>query len=117
MLIAVAVVLVACGGALTVTHRNMLEWGPTLNAFMATNMDNANSYPDSLDEIDPMMREDLKDVDGWGNKILYRKLRIDKYNLISAGPDGEFGNDDDVVVENGALYPASEVYARSPFKK
>jgi hypothetical protein len=95
----------------------MLEWGPTLNGFMATNFAKANSYPDSLEEIEPAMREDLKDVDGWGNKILYRKLRIDKYNLISAGPDGEFGNDDDVIVENGALYPASEIYAKSPFKK
>ncbi len=117
VVLSIAVVLVACGGAITVTQRNMLEWGPVLNAFMAGNMQNANAYPDSLDEISPTMREELSDMDGWGNKILYRKVRIDKYHLISAGPDGEYGNDDDVIVENGALYTASEIYAKYPFKK
>jgi hypothetical protein len=84
---------------------------------MATNMANANAYPDSLDEVDPNLRSDLKVSDGWGNKLLYRKLAIDKYNLISAGPDGTFGNDDDIVLENGAFYEASKVYAEHPLKQ
>ncbi len=116
VVLTVTVVLTACGAA-TVTQRNMVEWGPVLNAFMATNFDNANSYPNSLDEINPTLRADLTDTDGWGNRILYRKLRIDKYNLISAGPDGQLGNDDDIILENGAFYPASKVYAEHPFKR
>ena len=114
---AVALVLTACGGAVTVTERNMLEWGPILNMYMATNMENANSYPETLDEIDPTLRAELSDTDGWGNKMLYRKLRIDLYNLISAGPDGEFGNDDDIVMENGALYAPSKVYGEHPLER
>jgi hypothetical protein len=113
-----ALVLAACaGGAITVTERNILEWGPVLNNFMATNMENANSFPESLNEIDPGIREHLSDRDGWGNKLLYRLLAIDRYNLISAGADGEFGNDDDIIMQNGGLYPAAEVYAKYPFKK
>jgi len=112
-----AAALLACGGARTVSERNMLEWGPVLNAFMATNMANANSYPESLEEVDPVFRQDLKDTDGWGNKLLYRLIRIDKYNLISAGADGEFGNEDDIILENGALYPPSKIYAEHPLER
>ena len=95
----------------------MLEWGPILNTYMATNMEQANAYPESLDEIDPRFRDELSDRDGWGNKMLYRKLRIDLYNMISAGPDGEFGNDDDIIMQNGALYEPSKVYGEWPLEK
>ena len=40
-----------------------------------------------------------------------------RVNLISAGPDGEFGNSDDIVLENGALYEADTIYAEHPIKK
>jgi hypothetical protein len=112
----IAVVLMACGGRAG-TERNMLEWGPVLNNFMATNMANANSYPDSLDELPPIIRNELKDTDGWGNKMLYRKLRIDLYDMISAGPDGEFGNDDDIIMRNGRLLTPADAYKEWPFKK
>ena len=49
-------------------------------------------------------------------RVGYRLLRIDKYNLISAGPDGEFGNEDDVMMENGALYDPTKIYAENPLK-
>ena len=58
----------------------------------------------------------LNPRDGWGNPLLYRLLRIDKYNLISAGPDGEFGNADDIVLENGALYDPMKIYSENPLK-
>lgn len=106
----------ACGGR-TVTERNMLEWCPILNTYMATNMEQANAFPDSLDDLPPMTRSELKTTDGWGNRILYRKLRIDLYNLISAGPDGQFGNDDDIVIQNGALYEPAKVYAEWPIRQ
>jgi hypothetical protein len=113
---AVAVAAVACGGAQTVTEKRMLEWGPILNIYMGTNMEGGNSYPQTLDEMPPELIGDLERCDGWGNEFLYRLLRIDKYNLISAGPDGEFGTEDDVVMENGALYEPMKVYAENPLK-
>jgi hypothetical protein len=116
VVMAIAVTAVACGGAQTVTEKRMLEWGPILNIYMGTNMEGGNSYPQSLDEVPPELAGELERRDGWGNDFLYRLLRIDKYNLISAGPDGEFGNEDDIVMENGALYDPMKIYAESPLK-
>ena len=116
VVLALAVVTVGCGGAQIVTEKRMLEWGPMLNLYMGTNMEGGNSFPESLDELPPEFAEDLKRSDGWGKPLLYRLLRIDKYNLISAGPDGEFGNVDDIVLENGALYDPMKIYAEYPLK-
>jgi hypothetical protein len=117
VVLALAVAAVACGGAQVVTEKRMVEWGPILNLYMGTNMEGGNSYPETLDELPPELRSDLKTRDGWGNPMLYRLLRIDKYNLISAGPDGEFGNADDIVLENGALYEPMKIYAEYPLKR
>lgn len=111
-----AIAAVGCGGPKIVTEKRILEWGPILNLYMGTNLDGANSFPKTLDEMPPELTGDLKRTDGWGSPFLYRLLRIDKYNLISAGPDGEFGNADDIVLENGALYEASKIYADKPLK-
>jgi hypothetical protein len=116
MLMTLAIVAVACGGARTVTEKRMLEWGPILNMYMGTNFQGGNSYPKTLDEMPPELTGELERRDGWGNPLLYRLLRIDKYNLISAGPDGEFGNEDDIVMENGALYDPMKIYAENPLK-
>jgi hypothetical protein len=116
ILMALTVIVVACGGGRAVTEKRMLEWGPILNMYMGTNFDGGNSYPEALEELPPEMRGDLKLEDGWGNRFLYRRLRIDKYNIISSGADGEFGNADDVVLENGALYDPMKIYAESPLK-
>jgi hypothetical protein len=112
----IAVATVACGGPRVLTEKRMLEWGHPINLYMGTNMEGGNSFPETLDELPPYLREGLKKTDGWGKPMLYRLLRIDKYNLISAGPDGEFGNADDIVMENGALYDASKIYAENPLK-
>lgn len=117
LLAALSLALVACGGAQTVTEKRMLEWGPVLNLFMGTNIQNANSYPDALEELPPAMRADLETTDGWGNRLLYRKLRIDLYDLISGGPDGRFGTEDDIVMKNGALYPPGPHYAEWPLDR
>ena len=114
--LSIAVVTIGCGGATMVTEKRMLEWGPILNLYMGTNMEGGNSYPENLDELPPDFAGDLKRSDGWGNPLLYRLLRIDKYNLISAGPDGEFGNTDDIVLENGALYDPMKIYSENPLK-
>ena len=112
----IALVATACGGAQAVTEKRMIEWGPILNLYMGSNFAGGNSYPEALEELPPEMTGDLKFTDGWGNRLLYRRLRVDKYNIISAGPDGEFGNSDDIVLENGALYDPMKIYAENPLK-
>ena len=116
VLVALAVVVIACGGGRAVTEKRMLEWGPILNMYMGTNFEGGNSYPEALEELSPEFREGLKFEDGWGNRFLYRRLRVDKYNIISAGPDGEFGNADDVVLENGLLTEPMTVYSKNPLE-
>lgn len=115
--LAVAIAVVGCGGPQVLTEKRMVEWGPMLNLYMGTNMEGGNSFPETLEEMPPDLTEGLKKTDGWGNPMLYRLLRVDKYNLISAGPDGEFGNADDIVLENGALYDAQSIYAENPLKR
>ena len=66
VLVALTVVGFACGGGRAVTEKRMLEWGPILNMYMATNF--------------------------------------------------EGGNSDDIVLENGALYDAMNIYAESPLE-
>ena len=114
VLVVFTVVVIACGGGRAVTEKRMLEWGPILNMYMGMNLEGGNSYPEALEELPPELRGDLALSDGWGNRFLYRRLRIDKYNIISSGPDGEFGNADDIVLENGTLYDAMKIYAKSP---
>ena len=114
LIVPLAVFAIACGGGLAVTEKRMLEWAPILNMYMGSNFAGGNSYPEALEELDPEFRQGLKFEDGWGKRFLYRRLRGDKYNIISAGPDGEFGNEDDVVLENGLLTEAMRVYSRNP---
>jgi hypothetical protein len=116
VVIALTVAFIACGGGRAVTEKRMLEWGPILNLYMGSNFAGGNTYPEALEELPPEMREGLELRDGWENRFLYRRLRVDKYNIISAGPDGEFGNADDVVLENGVLYDASKIYSENPLE-
>lgn len=114
LVVVFALIAAACGGGRAVTEKRMLDWGPILNMYMGSNFENGNSYPETLDEMPPDFTSELERRDGWGNQFLYRLIRVDKYNLISAGPDGEFGNEDDVVMENGALYDPMKIYAENP---
>jgi len=116
VLAAFAVIAAACGGGQAITEKRMLEWGPILNMYMGVNFEGGNSYPEALEELPPELTGELKFSDGWGNRFLYRRLRVDKYNIISSGPDGEFGNADDIVLENGVLYETMKIYAESPLE-
>ncbi len=112
-----AVLLAACGPT-TETESTMLAWGSVLNAHLATGGRNGDyAYPTKLGQVDPELTAALAKEDGWGQKFLYRRIRDDKYQLISAGPDGEFGNEDDIVVENGATYEPMAIYKKRPLKK
>ncbi len=60
-------------------------------------------YPESLDVLtaepddgsEPLLEGDP--VDPWGNRLNYEKRGKKRPKLISAGPDGEFGNEDDIT--------------------
>lgn len=117
LVLTIAIATVGCGGPQVLTEKRMLEWGPMLNLYMATNMEGGNSFPETLEEMPPELTDGLKKTDGWGNPLLYRLLRVDKYNLISGGADGELGNADDIVLKNGALHDAEQIYAEKPLKR
>lgn len=93
----------------------MLEWAQALNFHLASGGPTGSySFPEELREIDPELRADLSTVDSWGNRFKYRRLRDDLYQLISVGADGVYGNADDIIVQNGAFYPAETIYAQNP---
>ena len=100
------------------SEKIVLDWGNAINLHLTGGgIDSNYSFPNKLSEIDPEFTAGLTDVDAWGNKLFYRRLPGDRYNLISMGPDGELGNDDDIVMQNGMLYMASKIYSESPLRK
>ena len=116
LLMALCGLLGACAGPQSATEATLFAWAQACNTHLATSK--SNSYPSkSLSEIDPALTSGLQETDGWGNPIFYRGLRDDRYELISAGPDGRFGNEDDVIVQNGRLKVAADIYASNPLKK
>ena len=60
-------------------------------------------YPDLLDALTQASDEDgeplleSEPVDPWGNELRYEKRGKKRPVIISAGPDGEFGTDDDIT--------------------
>jgi len=113
-----AAAALCCGGPQTATEKSMLDWGNVLNLHLGTGgRDGDYSYPHRLTDVDETLRVGLSDQDAWGNDFYYRRMRDDRYQLISAGPDGELGNEDDVVMANSAFYKAAEIYAKDPIKK
>jgi hypothetical protein len=55
--------------------------------------------PQNLDDIrlSPALTTGKRDA--WGNKIRYERLSDESFRLTSAGHDGTFGTDDDIVKE------------------
>ena len=116
-LVAALVLAAACGGPQTETEVLMANWAQALKYHLGTGFDTNFEFPRRLMEIDPALRVDLGTVDGWGTDLHYRRWRDDRYDLISAGPDGAFGNEDDLVMVNGVQKKPMEIYAERPFKK
>lgn len=106
--------LAACGGADRATRKGMLEWAEMLQVHTATSLD--FSFPKRLGDVEPELRGHLTRTDAWGTKLLYRKIRDDQYHLISAGPDAEFGNADDIVCVTGHFRDTMDVYSRRPIR-
>ena len=65
-------------------------------------MDHNSKLPDSLDELTtgtddkPGYLEEGALMDSWGNPFTYQK-QGKKFKIISPGPDGEVGTDDDIT--------------------
>lgn len=53
--------------------------------------------PGSLQELQGDRSYGLALTDGWGRNIRYRKLSDSSYELRSAGGDGQFETEDDIV--------------------
>ncbi len=113
-----ALLLAACGPT-TETESMMIAWANVLNAHLASGGRTGDnfSYPTKLSQVNPNLIAGLSKEDAWGQKYLYRRILDDRYQLISAGPDGDFGNEDDIVVENGVTYEPMGIYAKRPLKK
>ncbi len=109
----------ACGGKRTDAERQLFDWAKVLQIHLTTGGGGGGSYtvPQSLEEVDPTLKMGLSATDPWGAELYYRAIQDDRYQLISAGPDATLGNDDDIVVENGILKKASQVYAQRPLAR
>ncbi len=113
-----AMLLAACGPT-TETEGIMIAWANVLNAHLATGGPDGDNYayPTKLSQVDPALTAALSFEDAWGQKLLYRRIVDDRYQLISAGPDSDYGNEDDIVVENGVTYDPVGIYKKRPLKK
>jgi len=108
---------VAACGARSDTEHMMFQWAESLNAHLAGNFAAGNEYPHELAEIDEMMRLGRSFEDGWGNPFYYRRINDGRYDLVSSGPDGELGNDDDVCLPNAVLMKPATFYEQRPADK
>lgn len=111
-LIGCLALLVACGGRDRGTRVTMDGWAEVLQVEVATSKH--SRFPKRLGDIEPEMRAHLTLTDAWGNDLSYVMLRSDIYFLVSAGPDGVFGNADDIVMLNGHFREAATAYAEHP---
>lgn len=63
-------------------------------------MSSPKELPDNLNELtegqDPLIKDQSKLKDPWGNKYIYNKKGSQEFKIYSAGPDGSRGTEDDV---------------------
>jgi hypothetical protein len=112
--LAIAALLCACGGKRSDTEHLLITWADALNHHLATSSESNYTYPHALSEIDPLLRVALPFEDPWGRPLHYRRIDDGHYDLVSLGPDGELGGEDDVIVHNGLLQKPAKVYAQRP---
>lgn len=109
-----ALLVVGCSTKRSDTEVVMIGWANALKLHLVTDFEGYNQFPESLEGVDPGLRIGLGTTDAWGNELVYRKVRDDLYDLISGGPDGVPGNDDDVIFTNGKIKQPGEIYAKRP---
>jgi len=69
--------------------RALIEW-------MA---ESGREVPESLKEWPGARSAGLSLTDGWGHEIRYEKVSDSSFRLRSAGPDGRFETEDDIIKE------------------
>ena len=88
-----------CCGNVNATRANICAIATAINTFDAC----SGRLPDSLDELtkksgDNAALLDKKFLkDSWGHLFQYKKMDKYKYEIRSAGPDGELGTADDLT--------------------
>ncbi len=87
-------------------------WAEVLQVEVLTSK--GSKFPERLADIDPTMRAHLSQTDAWGKDLSYVRLRSDLYFLVSAGPDGIFANEDDIVAINGHFRDPTKSYEEHP---
>ncbi len=79
--------------SLTIT----LITGDEIRSALVVEYFNHDTFPDSISQlVDRGLVDASMLIDGWGNEFHYRKLE-DRYDLTSAGPDGDFSTSDDLL--------------------
>lgn len=112
-----ALAVAACGGPRTATEKLLFNWAQALNTHLATDGEGNYEYPRRLADVDPLLRITLGFDDAWGSPLRYRKIDDGHYDLVSAGPNGTVGDDDDVIVHNGLLMKPADVYPKRPAER
>jgi len=64
----------------------------------------STELPDSLEELtqgeDPLVEDESKIEDPWGNRYIYEKTSDANFRVYSAGPDGQRGTEDDIKLDD-----------------
>lgn len=76
------------------TSVNLEQLSRAIQEWMA---DHEGQVPESLKEVQGSRSYGLSLTDGWGRNIRYQKLSDSSYELRSAGADGKFDTDDDII--------------------
>jgi len=75
------------------TETNMSSLEKEILAYIVNN----GTTPQNLDDIRFSPAITTGKWDAWGNKIKYERLSDENFRLTSAGHDGAFGTEDDIV--------------------
>ena len=59
-----------------------------------------SSFEDLMDLLSPQFQDRVVRIDAWSNPFSYQTIGTDKYDLKSAGPDGNLETPDDLVVRS-----------------
>jgi hypothetical protein len=77
-----------------VTQTNMATLEKAINFFIG----NESRTPTDLKELSASRLLMGDSSDGWGRPLKYERLSDSNFRLISAGKDGKFNTDDDIVL-------------------
>jgi hypothetical protein len=58
-----------------------------------------NGIPEKLAELRRLRPQFTVPLDGWGREIAYERVSDASFRLLSAGPDGKFRTEDDIIKE------------------